>query len=1079
MENEINKPLCFVIMGFGEKPDYPRNRTLNLDKSYVNIIKPAVTTAGYYCIRCDEIKHSGLIDDPMYRNLLEAELVIADISTLNANAMYELGIRHAIRPFSTIIIAQEEEKIPFDTNHILVFPYKHSGDDIGYTEAMRCQKELAELIVSITNSQNIDSPFYKSLGIKSLNELPIHKNTQPISYSITASKEIACLSLVGRWNDNEKNDREIIKKTIGINDSAFLDFVSYSKETNSPLVLNNYQWSLNRTPEILELFCKYNNSNLLSKFKDTAVEVLSELDPKYELEKDKRFLSGLDGKKIKYSKDLRFGISETLVWLAINNERLLGEQNKYLVDNIIYDVLNNPDWHLWASLNELLPILAEASPKSFINALKEQIANHSNMIIDLFKQEGDGIISGNLMTGILWSLETIAWMPEHFSTVIILLAELSKIDIGGTYTNRPINSLKCLLLPWINNTTATTDCKMNAVKYLFDEYPELSWKIIFSLLPSMSSTSFGCREPQYRTSLLEGFNRDVLQKDYHKQISEYSNYVINLMKNNYKRIFTVLDNLNAINPDSYEDLFNYLNQFNIEAIPEKEKFSYWEQLVNIVKKHRRFINAKWSYQEEVIEKIESFSNKLKPTDKRLLYHSLFSLSDYDLMDEAYDETKKTDWNKVRKEAIKKREKALEELINEYGLDFIDDFITNHQMSISVAEILGNKKSEEIDNFLIPKYLNSNNEFLKLLCSSYIRGASYIREKTWYKHLHIENYEDNQKLDFLTSMKFETDTWDLVNELLGNDKLNYWKNINQNILACNSDFEIPINMFNEVGRINESLECIYSSIFTKRQVDSELMIETLSKTLKRQPTNQLESYKLVEIIRYLENSVCDKEMLWQIEWAFYGLFAFDNKDVPKTLLKKIATTPELYVELLKLCSKADGDKTRKELTKNEQALAQNAWNILKSFNIVPGIDENGNLNTDVLKKWIDETLELATKEKRISSAKLFVGHLLYHTPSDNDGFWIDKTVAKILNSFTNSDMLKGYESEVINSRGVYKVDTTGKTENALGNKWKKRAEELRSQNFPLFADKVDSIASFYYDQALRSQEMGNPQKRELI
>ena len=165
-----NKPVCFVIMGFGEKPDYPRNRTLNLDKSYENIIKPAATKAGYTCIRCDEIKHSGLIDDPMYRNLLEAELVIADISTLNANAMYELGIRHAVRPFSTIIIAQEEEKIPFDTNHILVFPYKHSGDDIGYTEAMRCQKELADLIVSVTNNQNIDSPFYKSLGIKNLNE---------------------------------------------------------------------------------------------------------------------------------------------------------------------------------------------------------------------------------------------------------------------------------------------------------------------------------------------------------------------------------------------------------------------------------------------------------------------------------------------------------------------------------------------------------------------------------------------------------------------------------------------------------------------------------------------------------------------------------------------------------------------------------------------------------------------------------------------------------------------------------------------------------------------------------------------
>lgn len=1079
MDNEIKKPLCFVIMGFGEKPDYPRNRTLNLDKSYENIIKPAATSAGYNCIRCDEIKHSGLIDDPMYRNLLEAELVIADISTLNANAMYELGIRHAIRPFSTIIISQEEENIPFDTNHILVFQYKHSGDDIGYTEAMRCQKELSDLIVSVTNNQNIDSPFYKSLGIKSLNELQIHKNSQPIAYTITDSKEIACLSLIGRWNDNEKYDRDIIKKTIGINDSDFLDFVSYSKEANSPLALNNFQWTLNRTPEILEVFCKYNNSDLLSKFKNTAIEVLSELDPKFELEKDKRFLAGLNGKKLKFSKDIRFGISETLVWLSINKEKLLNEQNKFLVDNIVYEVLNTNDWHLWASLNELLPILAEASPKSFIEALKEQITKYPDMIKDLFKQEGDGIISGNLMTGILWSLETIAWIPEQFQMVIIILAELAKLDIGGTYTNRPINSLKCILLPWINNTTATINSKMDAVKYLFDNYPELSWKIIFSLLPSMSSTSFGCREPKYRTSLLEGFNRDVLQKDYQKQISEYSNYVITLMKTDYKRIFTVLDNLNAINPDSYEELFDYLNNLNIEIIPENEKFSYWEKLVDLIKKHRRFINAKWSYHEEIIKKIESFANRLKPTDKRLLYHSLFSLSDYDLMDEAYDENKKTDWKKVREEALKKRETALNELIDEYGLEVIDEFITNNQMAISIAEILGNKKSEEIDKFIIPKYLNSKNEFLKLLCSSYIRGASYIREKNWFNHLDIDNFDETKKIEFLISMKFESDTWDLVNEILGADKLKYWKNINQNILACNSDFEIPVIMFNKVGRINEALECIHSSIFNKRPIDPKLMMETLSNTLESEPNDKLETYKLIEIIKFLENAVCDKEILWQIEWAFYGLFVFDNKDVPKTLYKKISTSPELYIEILKLGFKEDGDKTQKQLTKNEEALAQNAWNILNSFNLLPGIDENNNLNTEILKEWIEKTLELAEKEKRISSAKLFIGHLLFHTPSDKDGFWIDKTVARLLNDFSNSEMLKGYKTEVINSRGVYTVDTTGKTENALGDIWKKRADELRIINLPIFADKADSIANFYYEEAKRSQEMGTPPDRELI
>lgn len=1081
MDNEINKPICFVIMGFGEKADYPRNRKIDLDKTYQNIIKPAAEIAGFNCIRADEIKHSGLIDVPMYQNLLEADLVVADISTLNANAMYELGIRHGIRPFSTIILAQEKEDIPFDTDHVRVLRYEHLGKDIGCTEALRCREELAELMIKVKESPEVDSPFYTVLGISALNKLKIEKNTQQASYSVQDSKILACLALIGKWNDNNKNDREIIKDILGITDSDFLDFTKISKDSHSPLQLTDTRWRLNRTEDILQLFCKYNSCQLLAKFKNSAIEILSSLDPKFDLEKDQRFMASFLGKNSKYSKDLQFGISETLVWLSMNQETLLGETNKYLADQVVFDVLNNSDWHLWASLNELLPILAEASPSSFLRVLQEQITKHSDLVAELFKQEGDGIINGSLITGILWGLETIAWIPEYFQQVVITLAELSRLDIGGKCTNRPINSLKTILLPWINTTTASTEDKMKAAKYLFENYSDIAWKVIFSLLPSMNSTSFGCREPEYRKSLLEKFKRDVSWADYDRQITEYSNYAIELMKKDFNRIFVVLDNLNAINHESelYKSLFLYLNNYDFGNISDEDKFSLWEKLTNLIKKHRRFANSKWAYKEEILTNIERFADKIKPADKRLLYRALFTLPDYELSDEIYDEHKSTDWEEVRKNVTEKRETAFNEILNEYGLETLPEFIVNDRMAISVAAILGNKESEEIDSFLIPKYLKSENEFMNLLCSSYIRGASYIREKNWFQHLHIENFEDTQKLEFLTSMKFESDTWNLVNELLGENKLNYWKNINQNILACNSDFEVPVNMFNEVGRINEALECIHSSIFNKRPVNSELMIKTLSNALKNTPNEKLETYKLIEIIRYLENSVCDKELLWQIEWVLYGLFVFDNKDVPKTLYKKIATSPELYVEILKLGFKEDGDTSTKELSKNQETLAQNAWNILSSFNLLPGIDENNKLNSEILKKWIDETLQLAAKEKRISSAKIFIGHLLCHAPADKDGFWIDKTVAKILNEFKNSDMLGGYQSEVINSRGVYTVDTTGQTENALGDKWKKRADELRSQNFPLFADKADSIANFYYEEAKRSQGMENPPERELI
>ena len=153
---------CFVIMGFGEKTDFQSSpqRVLNLNKTYVNIIKPAVTEAGHTCVRADEIIHSTAIDKPMYDNLLEADLVIADLSTSNANAIYELGIRHALRPQRTIVMAEKNFSFPFDLNHLSILKYEHLGKDISFDEVMRFRRILKEKIASVMGSPEVDSPLF-------------------------------------------------------------------------------------------------------------------------------------------------------------------------------------------------------------------------------------------------------------------------------------------------------------------------------------------------------------------------------------------------------------------------------------------------------------------------------------------------------------------------------------------------------------------------------------------------------------------------------------------------------------------------------------------------------------------------------------------------------------------------------------------------------------------------------------------------------------------------------------------------------------------------------------------------------
>jgi tetratricopeptide (TPR) repeat protein len=155
-----------VVTGFGKKTAYTRDhkpRVLDLDATYESIIEPAVTGAGLRCIRADKMLNAGMIDSRMYEMLLRADLVIADISTGNVNAVYELGVRHALRPYTTILMQEDEAAFYFDLSHSSTFVYHHLGDDIGSREAKEKREALKALIVKIMERPMRDSPVYEFL----------------------------------------------------------------------------------------------------------------------------------------------------------------------------------------------------------------------------------------------------------------------------------------------------------------------------------------------------------------------------------------------------------------------------------------------------------------------------------------------------------------------------------------------------------------------------------------------------------------------------------------------------------------------------------------------------------------------------------------------------------------------------------------------------------------------------------------------------------------------------------------------------------------------------------------------------
>ncbi|MBF0423058.1 MAG: DUF4071 domain-containing protein [Magnetococcales bacterium] len=153
-----NKPLCFVLMPFGKKEGIA-GRPIDYDEIFRQLIRPAIEEAGLEPLRADEEVNGGFIHKAMFERLIFCDYAVADLTMANANVYYELGIRHAIRPFSTVLVHAEGFRLPFDVSPLHSVPYGLSRKG----RLNNLNKNLLDLKNHLTECRECatDSPVYQ------------------------------------------------------------------------------------------------------------------------------------------------------------------------------------------------------------------------------------------------------------------------------------------------------------------------------------------------------------------------------------------------------------------------------------------------------------------------------------------------------------------------------------------------------------------------------------------------------------------------------------------------------------------------------------------------------------------------------------------------------------------------------------------------------------------------------------------------------------------------------------------------------------------------------------------------------
>lgn len=879
----------------------------------------------------------------------------------------------------------------------------------------------------------------------------------------TDAAELAIAEILGSWKESSEADRTIVECMSG---NPYGEWIGKMREValrpSTPLAQQEGVWKFVARYEGWYALGPRLFDEHLDRLKKAAVGVLKERDPKFELPPEERFMASIRGKVPCHSPALRKGLAESLALLGSHPEALTScstGKAEGTAKVAVREIFTDANWVQWASLNDLLPLLAEAAPREFIDAVENALSNDPCPFDMVFAQEDSGIMGNTYMSGLLWALETLAWDPEHLARAVVLLGDLATRDPGGNWNNRPANSLSTILLPWFPQTCAPIEKRNVAVKTLIRENPDAAWNLLLSLLPGSHQFSSGSYKPRWRSMIPDDYSKGVTQHDYWEQITTYANLAIEIAKSDRTKLFSLIDHLGVLPSPTHELLLDHLGSEEVTALAETERLPLWNRLMDVVIKHRKYAGAAWAMRPEQVDRIAAVAERLKPNEPALRYQRLFSESDFALSE------KKGDYQKHGEELDNRRKKAVDEIYTIGGVQSILDFATTVESAWRVGIAFGHVADNASDQAILPDMLTADQKSITRFAGGYVLSRFGDRGWQWIDEIDTSQWNPVQIGQLLAYLPFTHDTWERASQLLGDEESPYWTRTNANPYDNDENIGHAVDRLIEYGRPVSAIRCLANKLDRTQPLDTERAVRALLAALNSSenisPASSVDIYQVTELIKALQDDPHVKpDDLYMVECAYLPLLDGHNGVTPKCLEQRLAKKPDFFCKVIRAIYHSNKENiSDSESTEEEKRIATSAYHLLSIWKTPPGSQEDGSFNSDALKAWLDAVKTECEETGHIEMAMSRVGQVLIHAPPDPDGLWIHHSVAEVLNTKGANGMRDSFRVALYNARGAH-FSSSGKQERVLAEKYRSQAEEVENHGYSRLAGSLRTLAESY-------------------
>jgi hypothetical protein len=831
---------------------------------------------------------------------------------------------------------------------------------------------------------------------------------------------------IGSWSDSNSADQEILATLSGKSyEELRSDLVRWCNESDPPVRRTGDTWFITSKDDTWVLLSRFVGNTDIGDFEKICLKVLGEIDPSIDLPEQQRWTSALYGKVLKHSHFIREGIADTLALMGTLSELVTysdSANGQEWANRIVRKLLAqaNDDKRLWMSLSTYLRSLAEAAPRVFLEAIEKDLSGNDPVIVNLFAEE-DTPFGSSPHTGLLWALEVLAWNPEFLGHASLLLAKLARLDPGGRLTNRPINSLVQIFLFWHPHTKATYENRMNVLDSIRRLQPDIAWSLLIRLLPKLHGSTLRTAEPRWRDWSIEAYVPETLDEvwdEVQKSSREVTKRLLNDVEFDGRRWKELILCLSDLPVEDRKTIVDVLFSQEPEKFGKEDRLKITDALRLTISRHREFCETGWALPEDEINYLEKIHRNFMPDDPISQNKWLFSNRTWML------QPSQMDWQDNQRKILDLRRIAVEEVWNQGGLNALLKLGRSVEVPYHVGVAYGSNLALAKEDYFLDEELVSTEIYRLQIARGFIEGQFKQYSWPWVENIiessHFGSWGPAQKAELFICLPFDVQTWDRLESMDSLTQQIYWTKVQPFGIATLSSCERVVLKLLEYDRAYIAADLLVHHSYRKDTLPFSLVVSVLEHAAMMSPIGQIDipsaAHNISRLMDFIEKSgEIEADKMAGLEWKFLPLLAVENR-ASKVLHRALSNDPNFYLEMLNMVYRSRRDEPS-DSYHDESIRAQQGAELLHGWRLLPGLQEDGSVNSEFLKTWVRQVREKTKLLDYGSISDHYIGKILAFAPKDNDGAWPHSAVRDLIEELASETIEEEIEVGLFNQRGV--------------------------------------------------------------